>query len=148
MTDELKPCPFCGGEAETEHCGVGMFSHWVVYCVNCNATIEDINSREEAIAAWNTRAERTTELIVAADDLGKDLYPCMCFQCGYTKLDDFWRKNHVNYCPNCGAKVADSATSGYLVADKPTDSETVTTCATTGEQRFGPGWPDTWLIAK
>ena len=148
MTDELKPCPFCGVTFEI---WCDKYRTWALAKHKPECFFPSKHNHEipeQDFDAWNTRAERTTELIVAADDLGKDLYPCMCFQCGYTKLDDFWRKNHVNYCPNCGAKVADSATSGYLVADKPTDSETVTTCATTGEQRFGPGWPDTWLIAK
>ena len=109
MTDELKPCPFCGGEARVH---IDRRSNVLnIGCKDCGIgtiyVVADEVGLKEAVGAWNTRAERTTELIVAADDLGKDLYPCMCFQCGYTKLDDFWRKNHVNYCPNCGAKVVD-----------------------------------------
>lgn len=44
-------------------------------------------------------------LINAADDLGSGTQSCMCFNCGYTALDDWW--DEFNYCPNCGAKVVD-----------------------------------------
>lgn len=52
----LKPCPFCGGEAEQyrESCG-----YWRVYCANDDCLVQvDVTdpSQEEAIAAWNTRA--------------------------------------------------------------------------------------------
>ena len=52
MTEELKPCPFCGGEAESNHRGnafgfVCAAGHYVqVYG----------GTAAEAIAAWNTRA--------------------------------------------------------------------------------------------
>ena len=50
--DELKPCPFCGGEAV-----LGMDFDWFyVYCINCQAQIEK-TYKEEAIEAWNRRAE-------------------------------------------------------------------------------------------
>lgn len=43
---ELKPCPFCGGEAFI------AYDHWI-YCEDCNtesAFYEDLN---DAIKAWN-----------------------------------------------------------------------------------------------
>ena len=43
---ELKPCPFCGGEAEAVHEINGM---WTVECTKCGALVD-------GIAAWNTRA--------------------------------------------------------------------------------------------
>ena len=49
---ELKPCPFCGCEAD-DYCG---FAYSEVYCINCNAQIQR-DSIEEAIEAWNRRAE-------------------------------------------------------------------------------------------
>lgn len=51
---ELKPCPFCGGEAKVQ-----SFSHdRTVYCTDCNARVQKFfPTREEAIEAWNRRAD-------------------------------------------------------------------------------------------
>ena len=55
---ELKPCPFCGGIFPTVH----MYQddhfpkRWVVHCQTCNITRKGMK-RDEAITAWNTRAE-------------------------------------------------------------------------------------------
>jgi len=64
--DELKPCPFCGGEATIkDHRTI-----WVVNCTNCDAVMlgerapepetempDDywLYFEETAIKAWNTR---------------------------------------------------------------------------------------------
>lgn len=58
MTEELKPCPFCGGKAEVVWMpyinveGMGL----VVECNHCWAETGYYATREEAIAAWNRRA--------------------------------------------------------------------------------------------
>ena len=44
MTDELKPCPFCGGEAHMPYYGDR------VECRECKGSVM-------TIAAWNTRAD-------------------------------------------------------------------------------------------
>lgn len=51
MTNELKPCPFCGGEAKCiEYYGL----HHVV-CFDCHISGRDSQSIETAQEAWNTR---------------------------------------------------------------------------------------------
>lgn len=45
----------------------------------------------------------TCTLINAADDLGSGTSSCMCFECGYTALDDWWEE--FNFCPNCGRRI-------------------------------------------
>lgn len=62
--DELKPCPFCGGEAETSH-GLINYELWGVWCPTCKVQIGAIyNSEKQAIERWNTRAERGSSINV------------------------------------------------------------------------------------
>lgn len=78
MTTELKPCPFCGGEAElivTEETWMGP-AVVLVKCkngpcscqtptlvlptknsLNCAANVSERNAEEEAIKIWNRRVE-------------------------------------------------------------------------------------------
>lgn len=126
MSDELKPCPFCGGEARAFRCEEsGTFD---VQCQQCGA-IPFIGSRTsekktmaDVIAAWNTRAAvadeqfavavhdgrawqvvRECEMREAHWDDGECVWGCRCSECGHRftyETGSTW-----NYCPNCGAKV-------------------------------------------
>lgn len=62
MTDKLKSCPFCGGDAM--ECS-DDYSHYIM-CMSCECTVGyngdhptvsvgEFTTREEAIAAWNCR---------------------------------------------------------------------------------------------
>lgn len=54
---ELKPCPFCGGEAgyeSTQHKYGVVHS---IYCEECGVETARL-SRDEAIEAWNRRVAR------------------------------------------------------------------------------------------
>ena len=56
MSEELKPCPFCGGEAEL----CRIFGRIGISCKQCNVGIrsEEISSEagyDEVYIAWNTR---------------------------------------------------------------------------------------------
>lgn len=58
---ELKKCPFCGGEAEAYSYDAydgyqGDLAVWRVQCQQCRAFIQR-GTKEEAIEAWNRRAE-------------------------------------------------------------------------------------------
>lgn len=55
MSDKLKPCPFCGGEAEFIS-GVGFFC---VSCSFCCGETNLYNTGQEAIEAWNKRNQPT-----------------------------------------------------------------------------------------
>ena len=107
---ELKPCPFCGGEAETVR-SMRSFTceSWEVFfyvlCKGCGARVEGADEAE-AIEAWNTRHERTCELIKHAaydEESGIELVLYECDKCGW--IVDPWRNER--YCPNCGAKVVE-----------------------------------------
>lgn len=57
---ELKPCPFCGGEAELTFNGNDYVLWRYVECLNpeCKVqTQQKTQSKEQAAIAWNTRAE-------------------------------------------------------------------------------------------
>ena len=59
---ELKPCPFCGYEAEKPFYYdpfdgyQGNWGSYRVRCENCSAQIT-MRTKEKAIEAWNRRAE-------------------------------------------------------------------------------------------
>jgi len=48
---ELKPCPFCGGEAKYFH----AYGYHDAQCQNCYAAPFKHSDKEGAIAAWNRR---------------------------------------------------------------------------------------------
>jgi Lar family restriction alleviation protein len=70
MSDDLKPCPFCGGKAEHSIGKTGDGKPWhYVECVDCGATGPTPDYADHNIAviecraeAWNTRADRIEEL--------------------------------------------------------------------------------------
>ncbi|MDM8270561.1 Lar family restriction alleviation protein [Thermophilibacter provencensis] len=58
MADELRPCPFCGGEAEFETYGGTACAVTCRKC-RCGTPTVRLDDGERAVEAWNRRAERT-----------------------------------------------------------------------------------------
>ena len=52
MTEELKPCPFCGGEAEVRKFTATMV---FVQCKSCLAGTSAFVSEPEPVKVWNRR---------------------------------------------------------------------------------------------
>lgn len=120
---ELKPCPFCGGEAamvkQRRSGRTRDIVNAFVRCKSCGARSKNVSSLHvaernlEAYAAksWNRRAERTCRAV------GRDLKPyepdpehslldAACGRCGgYLGGRE---QSHVGeYCPECDARVVE-----------------------------------------
>ena len=131
MNSELKPCPFCGGEAEYVEGWQREDGSWVcgaVKCCKCGVTrYGEYNNKpgflspeEESelsltsIEAWNTRAERTChkELMTwffPATGLTpqREVEYFGCSKCGewLSDADCYGLDDGPFYCSNCGCKV-------------------------------------------
>lgn len=104
----LRPCPFCGGEAEIWE-GVNeedekIFSVW------CSTGLHHVNtlpyvSPECAIKAWNERAERTCRPTAKPNDW--EFSNCYC-ECGnkLLEVEKVLDERLLNYCSRCGTKIA------------------------------------------
>lgn len=127
MSDELKVCPFCGGDARihSKVLAEGFDSGYWAVCDECGKgdTLPH-ESEEEAAAAWNARAAvadeqfsfavhdgrlwkkvRTCHMVPVSlyDDEGVD--GIECDECGWSDVHE-WYDPMPEFCPNCGAKVA------------------------------------------
>jgi DNA-directed RNA polymerase subunit RPC12/RpoP len=97
---DLNRCPFCGGEAKAYVKDYGDTHYWRVSYSSDRCGVNPVtnvyHTEAEAIAAWNSRAERTCNLI---EDRGL----LHCSNCGGVAEKQSWA--YWTYCPNCGAKV-------------------------------------------
>jgi hypothetical protein len=63
MPEELKPCPFCGGEAEFLNSLQTVQKVFLNHDTGCIANVvRYFSSKEDAINAWNTRADQSPPL--------------------------------------------------------------------------------------
>ena len=99
-SDAIRECPFCGGEP-------ALINDGGAYCIVCDAhdclgyvETEYFDAKDDAISAWNTRAERTCRDISL--DRSTQFY---CSECECT-VEVPLLFGTLNYCPNCGRKVA------------------------------------------
>lgn len=122
MSDELKPCPFCGGKptfvhATSEDIGNGYVCRTLAV-ISCDHCMFDMTGEtdEKAAAAWSARAAVTDEQFAMAVHNGEAwqrVRTCRyepkvhghyedwtCSICGHIENNGIG-----NYCPNCGAKI-------------------------------------------
>lgn len=104
---ELKPCPFCGGdEIRLDKNETG---HYHAVCTTCECSFSYDWTKEEAITAWNQRAERTCVMkpTTIDNEMFSDLvHEYECYECGSLSVT-YYDDEKPNYCPSCGAKVAE-----------------------------------------
>lgn len=82
---ELKPCPFCGGEAED-------VLEWFDECGECRIECTQCGASVDTVDAWNTRHVETCRYV--GDDVSGG-----CSECRG------WLDPACAYCPSCGRKV-------------------------------------------
>lgn len=63
MSDELKSCPFCGGEAEMRE---GSSTKPYIRCKRCGCRTGSSRYRGNLAKAWNARADATDEQFAMA----------------------------------------------------------------------------------
>lgn len=104
MTDKLKPCPFCGGEAEMIFWEAMKDAR--VRCKACDVSTHDYRTPEEAIEAWNKRTSSPIygRWILYEDE---DTNAWKCSACHKTQqlMNGTPFENNWYYCPSCGAKM-------------------------------------------
>lgn len=120
MTDELKPCPFCGEKVAWREYSLfakriaiekGLPLVPMIRCESCGAMVsfdpiedpEPNYKKEAAGTLWNNRCERTCN----AEQIP---YTPGCYEgyrCSVCHCIEF-ESDKPNYCPNCGAKVIDN----------------------------------------
>lgn len=73
MTEKLKACPFCGGEARygTERYyrhdkDIGVNHR--CFCGKCFALVNSVYNKESSVEAWNTRTSEAVEVMDAVGD--------------------------------------------------------------------------------
>ena len=95
---DLLFCPFCGGDAHVKEVVSACETLYTVGCSDSECMGYETwllkPTKDEAISAWNRRAERTCHMI----DNGCEL---CCSECDTRHEYDL----EPNYCLNCGAKV-------------------------------------------
>lgn len=98
MSEELKPCPFCGGEALFETYG-GTACAVVCQTCHCGTATARLYDGMEAVKAWNRRAERTCLAKPYEVDGETGFYDCIECECG--EVNDV----SARYCNGCGGLI-------------------------------------------
>lgn len=118
MTEELKSCPFCGGETDV-HYFAHDDSECTVMCSNpnCRASVSAkscgsmTTAYNRARKLWNRRAERTCRIVRGEVTINDYFNGARCSECGH-EFETFTNPPNngpsmsaARYCPHCGAKV-------------------------------------------
>lgn len=75
MSEQIKPCPFCGGQAYAND----DWELWQVECKECKAFGPEKERIEDAIAAWNAAPRPEPKRTCATCDSYERANPCLIF---------------------------------------------------------------------
>lgn len=125
MAETLRPCPFCGGEANlmsdysSEHnhtfwqvlhdcrTNPGPIRHTYGHALSLEISTPWCASEDAAVELWNRRVERTCEPVelIEEETFGTGIY-FECSECRETLgISSKYGSHLPNYCPHCGARV-------------------------------------------
>ena len=64
---KIEACPFCGlyGKAKSRYSDNSMSMFWFVQCIGCKAKTGNYDTKEQAVRAWNGRANNGKETVQA-----------------------------------------------------------------------------------
>ena len=141
MSDELKPCPFCGSESapHVTDCIETMVCHniaecddetlfWVTCSVlrgGCGAEAGYVRTKSEAVAAWNARAAVTDDQLAVAVHDGRAwrvVRECEMLEVQTGDKTDYWDAEEIIWhCQSCHEERAVYAfgEDGGVWAEKP-----------------------------
>ena len=91
---ELKPCPFCGGEAKLSEIVDLCYRKFAVECKKCGASTNGFLSRTTPSKAWNIRADEKVGKWAENVDGAYICSSCGCYDYEASK-----------YCLICGAEM-------------------------------------------
>ena len=104
----LKPCPFCGGEAHIKEVVSVCGNLYTVGCSDSECMGHETwlqkSTVDEAVAAWNRRAERTCHIEMPVIDWETGETDYVCSACGFSADPQDWAETY-DYCPRCGSRV-------------------------------------------
>jgi Lar family restriction alleviation protein len=105
-SEELKPCPFCGGIAKLGHYEGGKYdTYYLVMCINCfSRTVGD--SENEAVNTWNRRVIR---------EQMPEIKPCKCGNHAESLRSSFGDECWVA-CSACGEEGESAKTAELAIA--------------------------------
>lgn len=90
---ELKPCPFCGGEAEI----IEAFGDFAAMCKECDAAAASADTESGAAKAWNKRKWHQTYREYFEEQFPRDAFPAADVDeiISELRVCQLWGKEHV-----------------------------------------------------
>ena len=106
MTEQLKPCPFCGGKAKTHHYSTTVISYGIyVMCKDCMTSSKYYDTKRQAIEAWNKRAYPRPKGKWLRYDREGNAYECSLCHEVWQLMEGTPAENKMKYCQSCGAEM-------------------------------------------
>lgn len=121
MREELKPCPFCGGEAKMVE-----LADRKRFITRCNGKCHEValiaNGREKAAETWNTRAEAEAKntWLQCPKESPANLQQVLVYYDGEVSFCQYYEGGHAWCAENVDGYFRDVEDGSYYVNDGET----------------------------